>query len=799
MAAYNETVPAKDRALNLLGEKVLLQKVQNGLISYCPTMDLIAVVTTDQVTTVYRINGQKVLAVPRKTGCNTVQLRWKPNGSLLAVAFDDNTVVLVSAQTGKTVYQIQTRPAFEDKICYIGWSTNFTDVAEIQQRLRGTRDGTSLDDVIHRGFLGQAPAVKIDLPSDLASIDVEGILPKVSTLPATGTAGDVFSTRGSLDALFHTKKDGNDSADVLLVAFDDGSIHLSVYDFFEIGLFPSKQVTQGRANCRVVKHSSHPYSSTHCIVLAQEASDQIQLYHASVDLRLISEHGKYLSLVASKATQLKNVLRYVKESQVHIYNEFTSSQTLPHRFLRNVEDSLQEKEQCDFVSAAYHLVCTGICSPIVKEWLVDELGERGQKRWEKASIGGYENTRRLTHENFLPALDRLCVIASRLRGLARFQETGSAFGLVPLELDHVFDTIDCLLLLGHLTLIASGTESRQSQTFCTWLRQEIDTQATENSIAHEDVEREATHDYASILDYIQGALLHSQLYGLFDISEEPTDKPAWAPGPEDEPMYEMYKMAVKGIAEGRNPEKRLPGMRLLLDRLEKQCEVVLRRIADTQKRKVRFSSLTSLGTGNPTQVDSRLILGSSEEPSTVTDLVAVVTKEGDRAKVIKLDMSVENGASSLQSVETRWIEATPSHIKDIKFIDDEQIMVALRSKASSSLLYLPYQDTETSQWQPQYEENPAQGASRRENLQLLDKAESRSRYCRHTTSLAPTSTPSKLEVNGRKGRRAVCVLAEGQQHYRIFDIDSGQGGDAEGEAKTPPMPDGDDDDDDDVV
>ncbi len=33
-------------------------------------------------------------------------------------------------------------------------------------------------------------------------------------------------------------------------------------------------------------------------------------------------------------------------------------------------------------------------------------------------------------------------------------------------------------------------------------------------------------------------------------------------------------------------------------------------------------------------------------------------------------------------------------------------------------------------------------------------------------------TPRSLEINGRKGRRMICVLAEDKLHYRQFDVDS---------------------------
>ena len=33
-------------------------------------------------------------------------------------------------------------------------------------------------------------------------------------------------------------------------------------------------------------------------------------------------------------------------------------------------------------------------------------------------------------------------------------------------------------------------------------------------------------------------------------------------------------------------------------------------------------------------------------------------------------------------------------------------------------------------------------------------------------------TPQRLEVNGRKGRRVACVVAEDRFHYRVYDLDT---------------------------
>lgn len=36
-------------------------------------------------------------------------------------------------------------------------------------------------------------------------------------------------------------------------------------------------------------------------------------------------------------------------------------------------------------------------------------------------------------------------------------------------------------------------------------------------------------------------------------------------------------------------------------------------------------------------------------------------------------------------------------------------------------------------------------------------------------------TPERMEINGRKNRRVICVLAQDRVHYRVYDLDSSSG------------------------
>ena len=119
-------------------------------------------------------------------------------------------------------------------------------------------------------------------------------------------------------------------------------------------------------------------SSTHSLLcsVSPTSPNSSQLSLLTLDLRFIAKAGKYLPLLASKVTQLQNLLRYIKQVQHQIHLEWKNAQDLPSRYISNVNEDLQEKSQCDFVTAVYHLLVTGDCFEPLREFLVDQLGDR---------------------------------------------------------------------------------------------------------------------------------------------------------------------------------------------------------------------------------------------------------------------------------------------------------------------------------------------------------------------------------------------------------------------------------------
>lgn len=241
------------------------------------------------------------------------------------------------------------------------------------------------------------------------------------------------------------------------------------------------------------------------------------------------------------------------------------------------------------------------------------MHEQGHKRWEKAATTGYENVRRLAHENLLPALERFDVLVSRLRGLSKFQDSNATLGLSTQELNNVLDTVNCVQLLAHDILLSAGSELRQFLAFSTWLRCEIETQSTDptSASAEEAAEKENRIDHAKVLEYIGGAMTQSRLLRFFDIRTPVDVRSTWDLAADGTSLYDTYKREHQRSQQGQPPKLKLPGLQELSTHLAAQCELVFKRIAETQRRNVMFGTSVSLedhGADSPKCKDMRMMV-----------------------------------------------------------------------------------------------------------------------------------------------------------------------------------------------
>lgn len=79
-------------------------------------------------------------------------------------------------------HQIDCSPHSTMQVCMLGWGVSFADVIAARKWADKSQSGITLDDFLSQGIQQNEPNFLPDLPKDLAFLDVEGVLPKLSSL-----------------------------------------------------------------------------------------------------------------------------------------------------------------------------------------------------------------------------------------------------------------------------------------------------------------------------------------------------------------------------------------------------------------------------------------------------------------------------------------------------------------------------------------------------------------------------------------------------------------------------------------
>ncbi|KAL3419348.1 Anaphase-promoting complex subunit 4 [Phlyctema vagabunda] len=765
-------------SLTLLSEKILHHAVNPRLIAYCPSMDLLALVSTDQQVLVYRFNGQRVFGVTQKSGKLRVEdVRWKPNGQLLAISWSDGTVRLVSAESSKTVHQFAACDQDSAGITCMGWASNNTGRESNSGPAGKSKAWTDILTTDDSLFGEKKP---LDLPQDLAHIDIESSLPKLSVLAAGGTSEDVFSSRASLDALFRPLDPSeNNTVDVMMIGTKEGSIHLTIYDSFVVGSFNCPISIDGIPSPSLAMHVAlQPYSTHNLIMQSQEDGN---LYFIPMDLRFISASSDYLALLASRSTALQNLLRYIHQVQALMFSEFKTTQELPGRFLSNINETLAEDRDRNIVQALYHSVATGHTFPAVREWLVDELAERGHKRWEKAVVTGLEGLRKLVHENMLPALERCSVILSRLSGIAKFQSTDDSIGYTSKQISQIMDIVACLHLVASKILIQVVDELELFGTFSAWLRYEIDRLASEaSSSANDDqADKEASIDHGKVLLYLETVMTRNPL-GVFLDDTTDEDKKDWAKIGGNEPVFGLLVKELRKQESGHPYLKALPRVEILCNLLSQHASSVFSQIADGEKRNVLFGQAVKLGTAYTGRLTDMRMQAIS--PTSFFNYIVFVPRDEESiVHVVRIELYIEKGVSMHRAIIASSLRVGDGVIKDVKILDDETMLLLWESEGLISLLDIPYKSPE-----------PAKGPtgdsdrSQRSHVSFLPTIqypeptiisnEELLKAARFKLSLEDAFVPTTMEIRAAQDRRSgqgsrrLVLLSQDRLRYKIFRI-----------------------------
>jgi anaphase-promoting complex subunit 4 len=729
-------------------------------------MDLVATVSQKNTVDIWRFNGQRVFgfAVPDNEPDRSVDgLAWRSDGKIIAVALSAGLVVLIDSFDGKVAHQIHitntssSRPApsgEQSSTIFLSLQTHFANAVHVKRQLEDAQSASglfpaakipSLEDLLGLNTdIAKLLKVKADLPRELTSLEVEAALPKLSTLPATGAEDELFSSRHAIDTMFHPQsasaEDKSDLINVLLASAAGCVVQVSMFDSFVIGSVSlgfalPKSITDAR-----IRHSvSHPFLSTHYMTIeAGRSGDSSGSSHlVSLDLRYISQTVHNLPLLASKVTQLQNLLRYLLQISNQLSAEVRTAFDLPSRFVENVNESLGEHDSsADFMTESYHLIVTGMCSENFREWLVDQVGDRGLKRWEKAVGDCLDMIRRMTSECLLPAIERAQIVVSRLDGLSRFADTASRMGLEEQKIRTLREVLDALSIHCEDMLRDVCAEIREFAAFMRWLRWEAEVQTLGEDSERAEELRESYQGESEIrivLDYIESAMKKSRitLYVKADPQQELDEELR-----QETEIVNFYKKA-----RSANNTTSLPALSDLLQVLESRSEEVFNNIADTLRKSILVEYVTELpwmGKSHQRIVHERekgqhslYILHHDDETPAAVQLLS-----------INLIASSRSGTPS--KTEIRIQLPAETRLLDVKIWNDHECLILVADETSGDSLILSRSlSGDGSNW------------------------EERHRFV--GGGIGSGMQAGLLEVNGREGSSSVVVMDSNEMGFVVVD------------------------------
>lgn len=359
--------------------------------------------------------------------------------------------------------------------------------------------------------------VVADLPRRLALIKPDEDLPHLNFLPYIEDSAllklsrEAFANQAAVEwNLYNRSKDDVflNVCDVMTACWDD-----EVVSTVCSGLlceFTSPQISIGT----VIEQASHPFSSCHAILSRDTSKHCIPMSLQVLGLNAPARTGALFNLITSTSSTLEQLANYVVHCVAAIRAAWRTCQDLPQRFAANINEELAKRKRPETLEAALlHQAVTGSPFPEVREWLAEELQERGYKRWDSAVVNGYTQVIELVHTQLLPALDHAALNSSRLRGLSRKEPRYPLFDVETRYLTRIHSDLDSMRLISHRVLEYANTELQSFRSFSTWLHLQITiVRAEPNSTAANDAaEKAAGLDCGAILSYIEGPLMKSQL------------------------------------------------------------------------------------------------------------------------------------------------------------------------------------------------------------------------------------------------------------------------------------------------
>lgn len=454
----------------LLHTKVLPSAVQPDVLSWCPTMDLIAFVSKENHIWIYRSNGQRVWSFPLKRDDSLVKLCWSPDGKSIAVATQKEGYRMYDVYLGKII----------------------TDAKKLNMQTKNQFPESPLQ-TINWALRSNSAADHLDQYEDVFNVDCIKLLPKLSPLP-NASSDHILTSKLAIDSLIQSS---STISDFLILGYENGILNMTLNGLFNIS--PVQYTNKDNASVQFLQIESTPDLSKHYI-LSKTNDKATQSYRYSVlpvTIDAFKENGAYVTELITSATKIQLLIIYLQEVVSNLSGDCKNFLEFNHKLVTILEDEASKNDknyplgQPDShhyyaTSELYELLLTGMMSDNLKSWLENSVGEKNLKKWLKLGNNCIDQVKFKIFSLLIPAAERLIILVSKLKHLSGWNEDrlsgdlseedkiSKLLGLNSKELDESIELTKNLLRNVYKFVIGLNHEQKLFNCFINWLTTILD-------------------------------------------------------------------------------------------------------------------------------------------------------------------------------------------------------------------------------------------------------------------------------------------------------------------------------------
>lgn len=768
-------------------------------------------------------------------------LAWNPSGQTIAVVHDSGRITLHSVQDGRVELSLSAHLSLgachdTPRVAAVWWFPGYRAptsgvIPDIFKR-SGTKTGSALsilkilpllDPLKEVGgnvtatdlFAFQGTQTRSSQQASIPNVTDEWPSLPVSKDTSIGSPDQMDDSNyrdGDADCASQITKE-----DSLLVLVDQhGGLHLFLDGSYSLG---SVSLPGGLPTTLLYKHPKKPLLLFH----PENPGDDllsVGMQPLSIDIPLLGvsivrDFARLSSAARELTRYVMNVLAEVREGWSGS-SVVTGAKEIGKQWVHSLERRLKEEFGQESPNVALELtsfLATGAASEGLADFIMssDQTSDRALQKWDTSVTDALTKMRDYANTRIIPALERLHIILEEIRGWSQMPD------YVQFSLD-TKDITTCLSMVerGIFASAWLATEARKElrafKQFLTFLRYET-------AAANMTGETQAFLDFdiLEVNGYLMSGLMGSQIDRWFTGSA-PQFNPgdlftSQTPKTLDEALQSAHAALQDPSQTAWQPTivcMELSHLDRNLDGLVQELAARCQQVFSTASHAAARSAVISVDGGAlPPQaaeasaatvclcVRQRVIYEGNEPDGHLQYLAIHLSSEG-RPLLCLSRIPYDRYAGTAHSVEAALLECSTDaadddsagstlDILDVDFFDDEMIVLVYRIQGTQGPVYVATANYTTLSYEKLESEKYVNGPARKDMIADVLQHWSRGHLmcgrvpitkCRRLAACRGGSV--SLAVNGRAGRRVVCVLDGDGTTMEVLDIE----GDADDESET---------------